>query len=139
MRKKDWNLHFASFTVAITSWSTVMTNPCHSLQQIYFNRHRSWVFSIHIYYRLCHFPIVTFYRVWHLGCMTGDASIAGDAYPVDAPGLAPSGVHAIQTFLFSWIVIPLDLWLILLTLGYTTIYIYKYPNLLQLPIKYLVS
>ena len=28
--------------------------------------------------------------------MTGDASIAGDAYPVDAPGLAPSGVHAIQ-------------------------------------------
>ena len=23
--------------------------------------------------------------------------IAGDAYPVEAPGLAPSGVHAIQT------------------------------------------
>ena len=51
--------------------------------------------------------------------MTGDASIAGDAYPVDAPGLAPSGVHAIQTFCilelsFLWIY---DFWL---TLGYTT-------------------
>ena len=55
--------------------------------------------------------------------MTGDASIAGDAYPVDAPGLAPSGVHAIQTFCilelsFLWIY---DFWL---TLGYTT-FIYK--------------
>ena len=28
-------------------------------------------------------------------------SIAGDAYPVDAPGLGPSGVHAIQSFSFS--------------------------------------
>ena len=29
--------------------------------------------------------------------MTGDACIAGDAYPVDAPGLTPVGVHAIST------------------------------------------
>ena len=49
--------------------------------------------------------------------MTGDASIAEDAYPVYAPGLAP--------FLFSSIVIPLDLRFILLTLGYTTIYIQR--------------
>ena len=27
--------------------------------------------------------------------MTGDACIAGDAYPVDAPGLTPFGVHVI--------------------------------------------
>ena len=51
--------------------------------------------------------------------MTGDASMAGDAYPVDAPGLAPSGVHAIQTFCilelsFLWI------YYFWLTLEYTT-------------------
>jgi len=40
-----------------------------------------------------------FYRMWHLGCIAGDASIAGDAHPVDAPGLTPSGVHEIPTYL----------------------------------------
>ena len=62
--------------------------------------------------------------------MTGDASIVEDAYPVDAFGLAPSGVHATQTFFilvlsFLWIY---DFWL---TFGYTTfIFMIKHISVL---------
>ena len=44
-------------------------------------------------------PILTFFY-WKLlsvfNHMTADACIAGDAYPVDAPGLTPFGVHVIE-------------------------------------------
>ena len=36
-----------------------------------------------------------------MNCMTGDACIAGEAYPVDTPGLDTSGVQVILVFLFS--------------------------------------
>ena len=41
--------------------------------------------------------------------MIDDASIAGDVYHVYTPGLAPSEIQAVRTFLFSRIVFPLDL------------------------------
>ena len=50
--------------------------------------------------------------------MTDDASIAEDAYPVDAPGLSPSGIHAIKNF---W---NLDLSFLWIYAFWLTIYTY---------------
>ena len=63
-----------------------------------------------IYYRFCHFPIVTFLPSKTIGLH--ESSIAGDAYHVDAPGLAPSGFHAYPTYLFSCVAVLIDLWLL---------------------------
>ena len=56
--------------------------------------------------------------------ITVDVSIAGYAYPVDAPGFTPSGVHAIPTSLcFFLFVVHYELMtLFVLTIGYTTFY-----------------
>ena len=53
--------------------------------------------------------------------MTGDASIAEEPYPVDAPGLTPSGVHAVQTVFVFLNCHSSGFMTHLLTLGYTTI------------------